>query len=85
MSASSSGTILLDPASITLGIGSAGGGIGLTWPVILSNFATLYTTSNLMVPSAWAPAPGTPFLSNQELNLALPATNTASFYRLQLN
>jgi glycosidase len=85
MSAGSSGTTLLDPASIVLGVGNVGGGIGLAWPQILSNFATLYTTTNLAAPSTWAPAPGSAFLSNQQLNLALPATNPASFYRLQLN
>ncbi len=84
-SASSAGTVLLDPNSIVLGVAPAGTNVALTWPGILSNLATLYNTTNLAEPGTWMADPGTPVFSNQQMQLTVPGTNAAKFYRLQLN
>jgi glycosidase len=85
-SASSSGTVLIDPASVVLHVALSGGNIVLTWPGNLdTNFTTIYNTTNLTPPVFWLPASGNPSLLNQQWKLTLPATNTFRFYRLQLN
>ena len=86
-SSASAGTALLNPSTLLLGVApaSSGGGINLSWPAILSNSATLYTTTNLAPPANWGPVPGNPVATNALGILNLAATNGPRFYRLQLN
>src|SRR5207247_1032928 len=84
-SQSSPGTILLNPASILLGVATGQGVLKLSWPPYLSNSATLYSASNL-TPGNWLPVPGNPVLTNRQGMLTIPvALDAARFYRLQLN
>jgi hypothetical protein len=82
----SSGTLLLDPASIVLGVSSGANAINLSWPPSLSNSATLYSANNLAAPATWLPVPGNPVLTNNQGVITIPTSNgPARFYRLQLN
>ena len=85
-SASSTGTLVLDPATIVLEITPAINGLVLTWPGNLStNFSAACSATNLAPPVLWSPVPGQPVLTGQQWRLAVPATNASRFYRLQLN
>ena len=86
-SPNSAGTILLDPGSIRLTASFAATSITLSWPGNLNtNFTTVYSATNLTPPANWLPAPGAPFLSNQQWWFSTSTTNGPTrFYRLQLN
>ena len=85
-SAVSSGTVLIDPASVLLGVAPLGGSVVVTWPGILNtNFTTVHSATNLTPPVFWSPVSGNPLFLDQQWQLALPATNVFRFYRLQLN
>ena len=86
LSASSPGTILVDPSTVVIGAAPAAGSLTLSWPASLNtNFTSALSATNLNPPVFWTPVPGAPALLNQQWKLAVPATNAARFYRLQLN
>jgi len=85
-SPNSAGTLLLDSATIVLGVLPVSSGIALTWPANLStNFTAAYGATNLTAPVVWLPVLGAPVLMGQQWQLAIPATNASCFYRIQLN
>jgi hypothetical protein len=75
---------VFDPTAVVLSVASSPAGIALTWPGNIGQWF-LYRATNLAAPVNWSPAPGSPFLTNQQWRVNLPtATSSPSFYRLQL-
>jgi arabinan endo-1,5-alpha-L-arabinosidase len=66
-----------------LGFGLSGGAIQLTWPAWAAAM-NLYATPSLAPPVSWSLVTNVPVIAGDVLSLSLPATNSTSFYRLQL-
>jgi hypothetical protein len=57
-------------------------GLNLSWPQ-WSGSLGLYTTTNLSPPATWTPVTNSPAAFNGMLNVTVPTSNAAQFYRLQ--
>ena len=66
---------------MTLMLSNSVSGITLSWPSSAAGFA-LQTTTNL-TSGVWTTLAQTPSLANNQWSLTIPATNIASYYRLQ--
>jgi chondroitin-sulfate-ABC endolyase/exolyase len=84
-SASTSFTVtVFDPSAVVLAIVSSPDGLALTWPADIGSWM-VYGATHLEPPVIWSPVGASLLLTNQQWQVSLPpATNPASFYRLQL-
>jgi hypothetical protein len=63
----------------TLGIGTSGGNIILTWASTATNFTVQMTTD---MNAGWSAAGGTAVSNGSTISVTLPAPASATFYRL---
>ncbi len=72
----------INSAPVFLNASISGNGLVLTWPQWAGSL-NLYGAINLAFPAIWMPVTNAPVISNNNLTVTLPMTNSAQFYRLQ--
>jgi PKD repeat protein len=73
-------TVLLAPPLLGIAI-TADGQLSLTWPAWATN-STLYSTTNLNPPAAWAPVTNALTVVGDQAVLVLPMESVSRFFRL---
>ena len=71
-----------DSARPSLAIGAGNGLMQLTWPASCQTY-TLQTTTDLVAPIEWLPAPATPMLIGDTYLATAQPTNATRYFRLR--